>query len=217
MPRAWLEAHYHKFNSKKGDAELKAEAEAGSGTQVVTKQKFTEVTARALAISGGSFASVEGTFFRAFTRGLGIPYIVSRGTMANRFKGFRKELLDANQSLVRQLKASGIAFSVVSDLWSDVKMRCFLGVNIVWLDVRTGFFPEIRLIAVRHFPGEHNGLRICNLLIEILEEVGIPFGHIIRMPADSGANLVSGINYYEQHHGMRLPETEKEYDKAKAG
>ncbi|KAI4830100.1 hypothetical protein KUCAC02_001753 [Chaenocephalus aceratus] len=79
--------------------------------------------------------------------------------------------------------------SVTVDIWSDRRMRGFLGVTAHWIDLNNDNLQmRSQLLACNRFKGSHTGERICEEFEQICEQYQIKkkVDHII---CDNAANM----------------------------
>ncbi|XDV31501.1 hypothetical protein PO909_002492 [Leuciscus waleckii] len=92
------------------------------------------------------------------------------------------------QTIVERLQSQP-SVSVTVDIWSDRRLRSFLGVTAHAVHCSNGScVPEPYLLECRRFTGRHSGERISAAFEEILEEYGIT-QKVCYIIADNAANM----------------------------
>jgi hypothetical protein len=129
MPKSWLSAKVSRL-LKIAD---KKEAEAGTkrGHEQMTKSELIDLLALAVALSGKPFSEVRGIYTKVLLQQLspGAPS-VSPNSIAMRIRQMYAEFKQEQLEIVKGRKADRVIYNAVSDLWSDVKLRGYLGTDL---------------------------------------------------------------------------------------
>lgn len=110
---------------------------------------------------------------------------VSRRTITSKLDS----LVSERQMKLKTQLAMADNVSVTVDIWSDRRMRGFLGVTAHWIDIQDDCLQlKSQLLACNRFKGSHTGERICEEFEQICEEYQIKakVDHII---CDNAANM----------------------------
>uniref|UniRef100_A0A673CRU7 HAT C-terminal dimerisation domain-containing protein n=1 Tax=Sphaeramia orbicularis TaxID=375764 RepID=A0A673CRU7_9TELE len=141
---------------------------------------------------------IEHPSFRRFMSVVDTRYNpVSRRTLTSKLDGVVPE----KPAKLKNSLANAENVSVTVDIWSDRKMRGFLGVAAHWLDNgEGGIVLKSALLACNRFSGSHTGERICEEFEQICEEYQIKrkLLHIIR---DNAANMRKAFSTSFPQHG----------------
>ena len=116
--------------------------------------------------------------------------------------------------LVKQVKETVLeklekqsTVSVTTDIWSDRRLRSFLGVTAHLCNKsKEGYALESYLLDCRRFPGKHSGERISSAFEEITEEYGIR-QKISYIVTDNAANMKCAFK-------VRMPQQQSDDSKS---
>lgn len=129
---------------------------------------------------------IEHPGFRRFMSVVDTRYnLVSRRTLTSKLDGVMLE----KQTKLKDCLANAENLSVTVDIWSDRKMRGFLGITAHWLGNREGgLVLKSALLACNRFSGSHTGERICEEFEQICEEYKIK-RKLLHIICDNAANM----------------------------
>lgn len=204
MPKEWQIAEHARL-LKKADAKDAAAGEKRS-RDVPSKQEMIDTYAVAVAIGGEPFVKPEGVYTKYIVQTLcpGCPS-VSANAIADRVRAMGKELILQQKQEFAARKAHGVVYHAVSDLWSDVSMRNFIGTGVVFIDYKASFFPRQKLLGCDYFPGLHTHRHVANKLVDQMNANGLPWGSLASFVTDSGENLTKAVDVLEKNHGLEVP------------
>ena len=109
---------------------------------------------------------------------------VSRRTITSKLESVT---MDRQRKLKEDL-AKAEHVSVTVDIWSDRRMRGFLGVTAHWFDIKDDLQLKSQLLACNRFKGSHTGERICEEFEQICDEYEIK-SKIDHIVCDNAANM----------------------------
>ncbi|KAE8281748.1 hypothetical protein D5F01_LYC19131 [Larimichthys crocea] len=129
---------------------------------------------------------IEHPGFRRFMSVVDTRYNpVSRRTLTSKLDGVMLE----KQTKLKDCLANAENLSVTVDIWSDRKMRGFLGITAHWLgNGEGGLVLKSALLACNRFSGSHTGERICEEFEQICEEYKIK-KMLLHIICDNAANM----------------------------
>ena len=152
---------------------------------------------------------VENHHFRHFLALLDCKYTpLSRRTITDKIPELVR---NAKEAISKKLKASSFV-SLTTDLWSDRKMRSFLGVTAhIWCESEDSVTLESYLLDCRHFKGRHTSDRIASAFEEITEEYDIR-QKITFIITDNAANMKCAFKVQMPQHQSSESESETDED-----
>jgi hypothetical protein len=149
---------------------------------------------------------IEHPSFRRFLSVVDTRYSpVSRRTLTSKLDGAVLE----KQTKLKNSLANVEDISVTVDIWSDRKMRGFLGITAHWLDDgEGGIVLKSALLACNRFSGSHTGERICEEFEQICEEYQIK-RKLLHIICDNAANMRKAFSTCFPQHGGEEDEEEE--------
>lgn len=138
---------------------------------------------------GLPLALVENCYFRKFLKVMDSKYTpISKSTISE--KRIPVLVNQVKQTIVERLQRQP-SVSVTVDIWSNRRLRSFLGVTVHAVHCPNGSCVlEPYLLECRWFTGRHSGERISAAFEEILEEYGIT-QKVCYIITDNSANALS--------------------------
>ncbi|XP_060753962.1 uncharacterized protein LOC132864530 [Neoarius graeffei] len=141
---------------------------------------------------------IEHPSFRRFMSIVDTRYNpVSRRTLTSKLD----DVVLEKQTKLKNSLANAENLSVTVDIWSDRKMRGFLGVTAHWLDIgEGGLVLKSALLACNRFSGSHTGERICEEFEQICDEYQIK-RKLLHIICDNAANMRKAFSTCFPQHG----------------
>lgn len=128
---------------------------------------------------------VENPSFRHFLEVLNKYSHVSRSTVTSTIS----DMATSMQEKIKIQLASATKVSVTVDIWSDRKMRGFLGVTVHMMEIsKTSIQMQSRLLCCNRFTGKHTGERISEKFESVCTEYQIK-NKIDYIISDNAANM----------------------------
>ncbi|XP_037539816.1 zinc finger BED domain-containing protein 6-like [Nematolebias whitei] len=130
---------------------------------------------------------VENSHFKHFLEVMDSKYTpISRKTVSDR--QIPELVIKVKETVLEKLKTQS-SVSLTTDLWSDRRLRSFLGVTAhVCYKSKDSYALESYLLDCRRFTGRHTGEHIASAFEEITEEYGI-HDKISYIITDNAANM----------------------------
>ncbi|KAI3649891.1 hypothetical protein MP228_005523 [Amoeboaphelidium protococcarum] len=120
-----------------------------------------------------------------------------------------KKFIEMKVEVSTKFKQIDCKYSITSDIWSSNNQHPFMAVTFHYID--KDWQLQSCLAGFKHFPGRHGGEDICNVYIQIADEMLPPNDQLLCMTLDNASNNGTFVSSFCQKNPgfnpseMRIP------------
>lgn len=148
-----------------------------------------------IALDAEAFTLVERKGFERLIKYLAPQYPLPCRTYIS--EKIMPQLYENLKTRIREKLAAATYISFSTDIWTcSANNEAFISLTAHF--IRNDMQREIYVLSAKHFPGNHTGVNIGQILNEIMEEWHISSNQIHLILRDNASNMIIGTGMYLQ-------------------